>query len=105
MSMTEDKNLITMMEEYERLYRENLPVAERLESIKQAIKDIVGQGEESISHRGVKATFRKAHERVFWDGKGLDGYAVSDPKLLAFRSVREYKASVSVGVSKAEGGK
>ena len=100
MEQREELKLQDLMDEYERRYLELAPLQEELEAIKLGIKELVlGKGT-SVSHRNVRAAITRAHVRVFWDSKGLDGYAVADEKILKFRSEREYKTSVRVTVKK-----
>lgn len=96
--MDDTQNILTVMEEYERLYSEAQPLVERLEELKSAIKNLVLEEGESISHGNVRATYRQPYTRAYWDSSGLEGYAVADPKLLSFREERQYGPSVSVSV-------
>ena len=91
-------DIYTLMEEYERLYREMLPIREKLDSLKKDIKSVVLQGGNAISHGAVTATYRKGYTRVSWDSKGLDGYAVANPGVLHFRRESKVKSTVSISV-------
>ncbi len=89
-----------LFEAYEELYLELAPKIAILEGLKKGIKKEVLEIGESTSHGRVRVTCKKGYKRVFWDSKGLDGYAVAHPEVRELRSEREYSASVSIRVVK-----
>ena len=68
--------------------------------LEEYIKAQVLELEHSVDHDGVKASHRKAHERITWDNKMMGSILLSNPNLAPIfgpaRKVTQIKASVSV---------
>lgn len=70
------------------------PFAERLKQLETIMRPMVNPDTPNVG-QGVKIAHRREYERVHWDSKGLDGFAVAEPRLLNFRTVKTTKASTS----------
>jgi len=70
----------------------------RMEELKKEIQQGVKEYGQTLKHDGVTATFRNPYVRTSWDNKGLEGYALHDPKVLTFRKQTDVGASVAVKV-------
>jgi hypothetical protein len=92
-----DGKLANARMEFDRLAR---PYKARLKSASEFIKAHLLEIEHTVSHESVKATFRKGHERVSWNGKELDSLCMKNPALLEMlgsaRKVSPVKPSISV---------
>lgn len=60
------------------------------------IKELVVAHGSTVSIPGIKAIYNKG--RISWDTKGLDGFMVAHPEIIAFRDVG--KPSVSLRIEK-----
>ena len=69
-------------------------VNERNQELIDLIKAEVIAAGETVSGEFHQAVYSKA--RVSWDSKGLEGYAVAHPEILAFRSVGSPSVSLRV---------
>ena len=98
------------LREWRRLYDEReatvAPLKAQLEAIEERFTAAMAPLEAGIraaamasqaSHKagGVHVVYRSGYEKVNWDGKKLDGYAVAHPELLAFRAVTQVAPGVS----------
>jgi hypothetical protein len=92
-----DEELAKARVEFERLAE---PYKDRLKSASEFIKAHLLEIEHTVSHESVKATFRKGHERVSWNGKELDSLCLKNPALLEMlgsaRKISPVKPSISV---------
>ena len=73
----------------------HLAAIERLE--KECKEEILETGE-LPNVPGLDVSIRKGYERVTWDGKGLQGYAVAYPEILDFAKKSVTKPSVVIKV-------
>ena len=92
-----DDDLAKARVEFERLAE---PYKDRLAAAREFITAHLLEIEHSVAHESVKATFRKGHERVSWNGKELDSLCLKNPALLEMlgsaRRVSPVKPSISV---------
>jgi len=90
-----------LMEQYEAMYIELTPLTARMNEVKNQIVARVKEEGEPAKHGNVSATIRSGYTRQTWDGKGLTGYAVAHPEVLAFRKEKRIGLSVAVKVAAA----
>jgi hypothetical protein len=67
------------------------PFIQRMGQIEEAMIPLVSEGGVV---GGVQVKYRSGYDRVVWNGKALEGYAVADPKILSFREVKKTAPSV-----------
>lgn len=65
---------------------------EVIKNLELEIKEAVVAHGESVKGEHIRASFVKG--RVTWDSKGLEGYAVGNPEVLAFRKEGKPYASI-----------
>lgn len=99
MNLLTEEGVKGLMTKYRELYLALQPQMDELDRLKAMIVNYVkDEGLTSLAHDGVEATYRKGYTRASWDGKGLAGYAVAHPEIMAFRSESSVGPSVSVKV-------
>lgn len=96
--MTEEMTMEELMEEYEscaEMLKDAQVQVKRLKD--EIVKRVLLKGED-VTVGNVTATIRSGYTRKSWDGKALEGYAVANPEILAFRTEKEIKPSVAIKV-------
>ncbi len=92
-------SLEKMLEEYAIKSAEIGPKLKELKELEKKIKEHVRGTGEVISTDRVSVNVRPGSTRVSWDSKGLAGYAVANPDILAFRSESVSKSVVTIKVA------
>lgn len=83
--------------EYGDLSRATAAANARLAELEKQIKDYARENGAIAAH-GVTVTVKPGTTRATWDGKGLAGYAVANPEVLAFYSETITSPAVSIRV-------
>lgn len=74
------------------------PQIQRLAKLKKAAVEAAKAAGQDIEVHGASAKQKSGYERVTWNGKLLDGYAMDHPEILPARKVSQVKPSVAIKV-------
>lgn len=72
------------------------PLVRMMKSLEQEIKELVAVTGEIVTVQGATVTTTAPQLRKYWNGKGLEGYAVANPEVLEFMTEKETKRSVRI---------
>ena len=91
--------LAEMLADYRDMVAKLKPALAEMNDLKKAIQQHVIETGEVGEVEGCKVSIRKGYTRMSWNGKGLQGYAVANPEVLAFATEKEVKASAVIKVT------
>lgn len=94
-------------EDYADIVEELEPLLAYAETLKaELVRRIKAKGDagtlpsNTVDYGRLTVSYRKASTRVSYDSKGLDGYAVANPAVLAFRKETPVRSGAAVRVKK-----
>ena len=93
-----DSRLCALIREYKALHNTHKAAIKRIDVVNADIRALVRERDAGIEHDGVVVTMRAASTRTTWDAKGLAGYAVAHPAILAFRKTTRTLPSVQIKI-------
>lgn len=76
------------------------PIEAEIAELEKEVRAYAVESGETFKYDGVEVRYRPAGTRQTWDGKGLAGYAIAHPEVLAFRKEAETAASAAIYLPK-----